>query len=64
VEIIRTGVATPMRGDTAAMHRRDDADSNYSKYLSARWMMCSGFVVLGVAMQILARYFEKFDARK
>jgi hypothetical protein len=64
VEVMRTGTATPLRGDTSVLHRRDDPASNYHKYLFARWMIAGGFAVLGVAMQIFARYFEKLDAKR
>jgi hypothetical protein len=64
VETMRTGVATPLRGKTEVEHRRDDAASNYSKYLFARWMIAGGFAVLGVAIQILARHFEKLEAKR
>jgi hypothetical protein len=64
VEIMRTGIATPMRGDTKVEHRRDDPASKYSKYLLARWLIAGGFAVLGVAMQIFARHFEKHETKR
>jgi hypothetical protein len=63
VEAMRTGVASPLRGDTDALHRRDDPKSNYSKYLLARWLATGGFVALGVVMQVFAARFDKLNAK-
>lgn len=59
VETMQSGVAYPMRGETSVAHRRDDAASNYPKYLMARWLFAGGFVALGVVMQVFASRFEK-----
>lgn len=63
VEAMRTGVATPLRGDTSVLHRRDDPKSNYSKYLLARWLAAGGFVALGVVMHVFAARFDKLNAK-
>lgn len=60
VETMRSGVARPL-GSAAAEHRRDDPESRYQRYLAARWLYASGFVVLGVVMQIFAGRFEKLE---
>ena len=61
VDAMRSGVTTPMRGDTSAEHRRDDAASSYSKYLAARWLFAGGFIALGVVMNVFASRFEKME---
>jgi hypothetical protein len=64
VEDMRKGTSTPLRGDTTVMHRKDDPNSNYGKYLAARWLLAGGFAVLGIAMRIFAAKFEALDAKK
>ena len=61
VDAMRSGVATPMRGDTSVEHRRDDPQSSYGKYLAARWLFAGGFMALGVVMNVFAARFEKME---
>lgn len=64
IQIMRTGVATPMRGETSVEHRRDDPNSKYSRYLAARWMLAGGLAAVGVVMGALAGKFEKLEDKK
>ena len=61
VDTMRSGVAYPLRGDTSKEHRRDDPQSNYTKYLAARWLMAGGFVLLGGALRFFAGRMEKLE---
>jgi len=63
VEAMRTGVTTPIRGDTSVLHRRDNPQSNYQKYLLARWLASGGFVALGVVMYVFSARFDKLNAK-
>jgi hypothetical protein len=60
-ETMRSGVAYPIRGDTAVPHRRGAAESQYSKFLLARWLFTGGFIALGAVMQVFAGRFEKLE---
>ncbi len=64
IQTMRTGVATPLRGDTAVEHRREDRTSNYQKYLLARWLIAVGLVGTGIAMTAIAGRFEKLEQKK
>jgi hypothetical protein len=55
-----TGVSRPLSG-AATEHRRDDPQSQFRRYMIARWMYCGGFAALGVVMQVFAGRFEKLE---
>ena len=60
VDAMRTGVTRPLSG-AATEHRRDDAQSQFRRYLMARWLYCGGFIALGSVMQVFAGRFEKLE---
>jgi hypothetical protein len=62
VETMRTGVAYAIRGETSVPHVRGGANSQYSKYLLARFLFTGGFIALGAVMQVFAGRFEKLEA--
>lgn len=59
VEAMRLGTTTALRGDTSAVHRKDDPASKYSQYLLARWLFAGGAVAVGAVMYFFAGRFEK-----
>lgn len=61
VETMRSGVAYPLRGDTKVAHLRETPESNYSKYLFARWLLAGGFIAMGAVMQYFAGRFENLE---
>ena len=61
IQTMRTGVATPLRGDTTVLHRRDDPNSSYGKFLFARWLLAGGLVATGLVMSSVAGKFEKLE---
>lgn len=61
IQTMRTGVATPMRGDTSILHRKDDPNSSYGKFLFARWLLAGGLVATGFVMSSVAGKFEKLE---
>lgn len=58
-EAVRTGVTRPLSGD--AVHRREDPQSRFQRYMAARWLYCAGFAALGVVMQVFAARFDRLD---
>ncbi len=64
IETMRTGIATPLRGETTVEHRREDPASNYQKYLLARWLLAGGLVATGIVMSVIAGRFEKLEEKK
>lgn len=64
VDATRSGVVSPMRGDTSVELRKEDPNSGYSRNVAARWIIASGFVILGIATYVLAGHFEKLNAKK
>ena len=61
VDAMRTGVVSPLAGDTSAEHRRDDPASSFRKLMAARWLFAGGFVAVGFVMHIFAGRFEKLE---
>jgi hypothetical protein len=61
VETMRSGVAYAIRGNTSVPHVRGEPNSQYSKYLFARFLFTGGFIALGAVMQIFAGRFEKLE---
>ena len=61
VGTMRSGVAYALRGEAVAGERRDDAQSHYSKYLAARWLLAGGFALLGGTMMFFAGRLEKLE---
>ena len=61
VQAMWTGAASPLRGDSAMVHRREDPASSYGRYLFARWLLAAGLVATGVMMSVLAGRFEKLE---
>jgi hypothetical protein len=59
VDAMRTGVAHPLTGRTAAEHRRDDPASRYPRILLSRWLLAGGFATLGAVMLFFAGRFDK-----
>lgn len=64
IQTMRTGVANPLRGDTTIIHRREDPNSSYGKFLFARWLLAGGLVVMGVVMSATAERFERLENGK
>jgi len=65
VDAMRTGTVQALSGDSGE-HRRDDPQSNYRRYLLARWLYAGGFAALGGVMFVFAGRFEELgeDAKK
>jgi hypothetical protein len=61
VEAMRTGVATPLRGGSTALHRSDDPASAYKKLLISRWLLAVGFAALGAVMQTTASRLDQLN---
>ncbi len=61
IHAMYTGVVSPLRGDTAAEHRRDDPNASFQKLLVARWLLAGGFLAVGGVMHVFAGRFEKLQ---